>query len=935
MGEQDLKNPAAVTAAPDASHSLIADTHIFAGKVDGNLDDGFWDKTGRTGKVLAEGIGYSGYGLVKAAEENFSHPDELAMKVAGGMAFGSLMKLALPAGGVGKALAGTIMLGYFAKDALSPIASGVSEAWHAKKESQLDTAAQKMGDGLGHFYFDAGVGMVSGMAGEKLTGWGARSVMGGPRYAAFEASKEAFWNSDKSPVGSALNGIARGVDGLTTNIKESLHPSQRIERISDEEAIAKINEVARHVKDERRNNLLYRHGLVEGEPMPVAEGQVAAKLLPDGVNIQKSFEDGGFYKKGTFSDLLDQLTGERPQGPVEQVKVGPIEPPKINLKNDLWQPKPGDQTPTLPDEPVVDHLSIKIPVDQATGAAGGGGAKSPIAELDAANIRKIAGEAGVRQARIDDVTAQIMDLRDDFKAPVTSISDAQRTGALVDPAFDKSRDDILALADKMKTQDHVKEAGMILQLHANAAKQIELGDRDVADLNVLADHMYGMFRGGFRKAGISNSILDGKVPSLVTKSFDQGSGNFTIPAIDKVLRRPVTLFPRNQSDLVGVFGSINWHENLGHDHLFPELLRFPDEFRNDVIVKAVQTAMAKNNIADSTMTLEGQQMPKSEVFAKLLFAQANENTADMIGTAAGGVGTPLSLGVLLQSLRKGGMLETRNVSGSQFEETFEPHGFDRWRVKLSAEVMRQLGKGDPAVNKYADALDLYATQSARPGDNYVIASLDNKGQTLQIPMKEWDAVIPEIVKAQLETPLPSFRTDTGDMKALKDILPDFTSRFKATDSLADRMADSALQGKNTLQGPLDPQTFTKDYDIGQVFTATLVAWSKATAKGADPARSLELLESMSRDLRGLYHETNPHKVPLMPTTLDALQHKPLTVIGQGIARTTGDVIGQQPAFRDWTARRAQLFSGMTGSLAVGDLMDTHKTQQELLGQQGH
>ncbi|MFX4493797.1 hypothetical protein ABTA45_20090, partial [Acinetobacter baumannii] len=71
---------------------------------------------------------------------------------------------------------------------------------------------------------------------------------------------------------------------------------------------------------------------------------------------------------------------------------------------------------------------------------------------------------------------------------------------------------------------------------------------------------------------------------------------------------------------------------------------------------------------------------KSEFFKRLLYAEANENTADFMGTASGGIGTPLSLGVLLQSLRKGGYLETRNVYGSQFEHGIEPHGIDRWRV---------------------------------------------------------------------------------------------------------------------------------------------------------------------------------------------------------------------------------------------------------------
>ncbi|MFX4493758.1 hypothetical protein ABTA45_19890, partial [Acinetobacter baumannii] len=87
---------------------------------------------------------------------------------------------------------------------------------------------------------------------------------------------------------------------------------------------------------------------------------------------------------------------------------------------------------------------------------------------------------------------------------------------------------------------------------------------------------------------------------------------------------------------------------------------------------------------------------------------ANENTSDFMGTFSGGSGTPVSLGGLLQSLRDGGLLETRNVYGKEFEDGIEPHGIDHWRIKFCAEVMRQLAPSDKTVTEQANALDNYA-----------------------------------------------------------------------------------------------------------------------------------------------------------------------------------------------------------------------------------
>src|SRR5208283_5027283 len=128
-------------------------------------------------------------------------------------------------------------------------------------------------------------------------------------------------------------------------------------------------------------------------------------------------------------------------------------------------------------------------------------------------------------------------------------------------------------------------------------------------------------------------------------------------------------------------------------------------------------------------------MKKSEFFTTLLKAEANENTADMFGSSID-PNTGLSLAVLLASLRKTakgepngpGLLETRSMYGKDSVDPsmenklgIEPHGIDRWRIKLAAETLRHLSNGSEGIAKYAQGLDELADTMSRPGTQYVWA----------------------------------------------------------------------------------------------------------------------------------------------------------------------------------------------------------------------
>jgi hypothetical protein len=290
-------------------------------------------------------------------------------------------------------------------------------------------------------------------------------------------------------------------------------------------------------------------------------------------------------------------------------------------------------------------------------------------------------------------------------------------------------------------------------------------------------------------------------------------------------------------------------------------------------------------------------------------AEANENTADIVGTATGGPDSALSLGVLLQSLRKGGQLETRNVLGSRFEDFVEPHGIDRWRIKLCAEVMRQLANGDKDVLKMADGLDTYAAKASRGGSDYVWASTDKPGEAVSIPMREWDAVIPHIVKAQLETPLEAL-----EGKTFRAVLPQLPPIVKKIDLLATQISDSVQKGSSSLTVPFDKS----DYTIGQVFSAGLLGWLRSTARGEDAARSLGLIGQISEGIRAEYRQGNPHAVePAPPVAVPAVRGPAPVRIA---ADWTGRVIGKQTALRNATARYATHMGSAATLLMIEDML---------------
>jgi hypothetical protein len=296
---------------------------------------------------------------------------------------------------------------------------------------------------------------------------------------------------------------------------------------------------------------------------------------------------------------------------------------------------------------------------------------------------------------------------------------------------------------------------------------------------------------------------------------------------------------------------------------------------------------------------------------RLLKAEANENTSDAMGTISGGIGTAASMGVLLQSMRDGGLLETRNVYGKEFEDGIEPHGIDRWRIKLCAEFMRQLAQGDKDVIEKANALDQYAKEASRSGNTYTWASVDNPGENIELSMTHWDAVIPRIVKAQLDTPLDTLKDVNGKRHTLREMFGDgYAQKVKGIDDLADQFVDAINDGKTELS------TFDKTkYTIGQVFSAGLVAWLRATRHGVDPVDSLKAIDSISSSLRSQYREFNPNEVPLTTPGTVKLKQAFSQSPAQMIRMTGAAVADRAPLLR----KGADLALPLMAGTATGDV----------------
>ena len=972
------------------------------------LDD--WAESSRAARlamVTVEGAAYTVPGIAKGVMHDLSHPGEFATKAGGAFSLGVGLRTLLPKAGAGRAVAAGIFTYYLARDAAIPVMGAYSDVWDADNHMKVKIAAEKAGDGLGMFAWDAYVGMKIAGAGERFTEKALRSTMGETRFNAFERTKGDFFGSDQYFLGRHLNNLTRGVDKTTDRMSELLKGKDSSKpELPLEEKIQRIKEAEHHHAATRDLMEFHRTGAKSADGKPMGLSRTVDLLLagkdPRTVKVEVPEVLGG-KPQGAASTGIIEVPGFKVDLTTARVLEADVLARGVDNAKFRWHGDKGvtveyfgtdgkmisrvrsnEYDATSPSknhtwdvEFFHDGLSIgkskwdgsmtvnpsqgRFSFDSAGQARSPRGPNSEYGKfLEAAETKGPAGRKEGEQPAAKDATKDGAKEPAATKDPIAEKIDAELTtenltllakmnkqdmdrwkdpelvdaveGAVgpvhaalnpnhrpLDPGYREWRDQMVGLANQVRDRQDAGQVWPLFQRGRDAAVQhmsAELGPTGALthELNLFSHEIHTGLKHGMERAGVpAKEVLNAKNPPLNLVGHTE-SGPHTIPEIQGVWDVDLVHYPRNMVGTRSITTSGIYGHEFGHNQ-YGGIMRFAESIRETVIKDAVTDALSaygsKTGVKDlATQVIEVPgvgKMTKAEVITEILKAQANENTADIWGAAWTGPNSGASLGVLLQSLRPSGKLETRNVFGKEFMGPenplgFEVHANDAFRPMLVAEVLRNRANGDPLLLKYAENLERYSREASREGD-YVWASLDSPGKSVTIPRAELEAVIPFLVNAQMNTPLPALKG-----KTFGEILPDLPTHMKKMDTLADVMVEGILAGKKAQDLPFSVQ----DYTINQVFGAGLPATARLVGKGMSAAEANARVNEISDALRAKYHQNNPHIDPLNPSpTLGQMILNP-SQIGAKLKQATGQVIGNQPRFRDFADRRADLFLGYAG-----------------------
>jgi len=883
-------------------------------------------KTARYAMVTAEGLAYSVPGVFKAVAHDVTHPLEFAGKMGVAASIGVAMKVALPKSGVGKAIVGTVMGYYMVKDALHPVLDAYSAVSDGKDMKTIHKAAEKMGDGIGLFAWDTYTGNKVGLKAEKWAGHLMEAKLGTTRYSNFEKAKVDFFSSDEYFVGRTLNKIAKPVDKVAGIISERLTRKPEEPKVSLEEAVRKFQEVKEQNAYTSLSANMHFKGLETVDAKSLGFSQ-SLDLLVQGHDPRKitSVEAATLLNSSKplsvealpGKQVSPKLEGTDPvPGSIVKSVIGPVD-----KAGELVPPaKPGDKGPT--DAATVAGLEV-IPAAAVVTKPYVTKAEQ---ELNVGTVSKLAEMNTKEMKEWPDQRVLIADAIETSLGPIHAATTPSYKP--MDPGYIQARNQAVAIANQVQSEKDLRYIDPLLSRFTSATNQhLSKGLSETAnykrELDLLAQEIHSTLVRNMKKAGINpDQVLASKNPPIFSIMHDGGSGPHTMRQIDGVWNIDHVLYPRNMVGVRSVTTSgIHGHE-IGHDQ-YGGILKFEESIRENVIKNAVEKGLGTR--AQDKVTVPGHgDMTKAQLIEHIFKAQADENTADIWGAAWTGHNGGGALGILLQSLRKGGQLETRNVYGKEFIPKdapqdnplgFEVHAFDALRPKIVAATMRARANGDQRVLDYAKALDRYSDEASRPGD-YVFANMDKPGETITITRKDLEDVIPHLIDAQMNTPLPALQG-----KTFGDMLPDLPAHMAKMDNLADLMVDAVIKNKKPSDIPFD----TQHYSINQVFGAGMPAALRLVAKGVDPTEANKSVNKMSDYLRALYHDNDPHVDPLKPTTLQAIRlNSPKELfasskrVGVALTEATGRTIGKQADFREAVAKNTAGIGGALGANTMGD-----------------
>ncbi|MCA9801858.1 MAG: hypothetical protein KC777_07715 [Cyanobacteria bacterium HKST-UBA02] len=870
------------------------------------------NKAARVGYVTAIGLSKTPEALIRAAAHDVQNPDELALKLGGAALFGIGMRTVLPRTGVGRAIVGGVMTYYLVKDAATPIYNGISDALDARSQKSLDQAATTMGDGLGHFGWDAGIGIAAAGKSEQIWGAAMEKGLGPTRFARFEQFKSDIWTSDKSPVGWSFNRLGRGAERLNTALTEGLigKPTEQPAwtEAQTREAMATASRVSRDFEQTRlyRNGLELKSGEKAGLPLTV-------ELLLNGIKPEEV----------TLAEAQAKLGLSRASIDAAKVSLRGPEP-------EVTATGKGKVTET------AETTGSGTPTDLAAKVQG---------EIDATNIALLAKMQAKGMNSWSQERLQVADRLEQDIGPVVTALDPNHKA--LDPGYSIAGKQMMEFGGQIKSVEDYKQVATLFRYLSDAANQHNMGNRSESailakELNLLAREIHTGLQQGLRRAGLEpDEVLQAKNPPIFAVKHDGGAGPHTIPEINDVWDVDTVIWPRNMYEMRGNAASgINGHE-IGHDQ-YGGLLRFESSIRDQVIGKAVRQGLESIDpkLPDQIVKLpDGREVTKLELIEQILKAQANENTADIWGAAWTGPNTATSLGALLQGLRTGGKLENRSMYGSEFSSGpkdlgFEPHGIDAYRPLIIASTVKALANGDPLLLESAKAIEAYAKTSSRDGD-YVWANLDKPGEKITIPRAEIEAVIPHLVDAQLNTPLAALKG-----KTFKEILPDLPSNYRKMSELADVWVDAIASGKAPESIPFDVNSYT----INQVCGAGMPATLRLMNRGMTAEEANTAVNRFSDHFRAKFLEGDPHVEPLgKDYDIGTLVLRPAK-LAEKTRIGAGKVFQAQPRFWQFLGRNTPALSGGVASEKIGesirrsssmaDLVEMEKRRQELLENAG-
>jgi hypothetical protein len=589
--------------------------------------------------------------------------------------------------------------------------------------------------------------------------------------------------------------------------------------------------------------------------------------------------------------------------------------------------KAGKQTPKddttagdTPDKPV---LTVKQEADR---------------EADALRKMAVALRTFVGKVTKEDIA--VAQVREDFQGPLTS---AMRSGeAPLDPDHFTNNEMLIALARQLRNPQDVRQAGMLLDHYRTANQQLELSKSSdpgalaaITDMNMYTRSIHAFIIGRLRELGIPLDVLRSTNSPLFTIRDSGGAGHYTIPAIEGVTDAPVITYAREYQGLEGtIVSGVDTHESF-HNYAYRDLLRFPAELRDKILTDNIVKEALKSKGIDVEQQIEVPGAPDGKMklvdfLVLMLKAQANENTADMMATSFD-PNTGRALAVLLGSLRKPsptditgpGLLENRSVLGKEMVDEemgntigIEAHAIDRFRIKMAAQVMREGANGNTKLLAEAARLDTMADALSRPGTQYVWASADEPGKFVAVPQATVDALIPFLVKAQLDTPLEALNGHTW-----RELMPDLGQVYGRVDALSDQMAAAVLKGKTTMP------TFDKtQYRIEDVFSAGLSGWLKAVELNAEsggkltPDELMMRINRLSENLRKPYRNDKPELTLSGGNTprVSDVAIKPLSFA----ARTTSWMARRQEGARNFMDRWAVPIGAGAASEYISPVLDS-------------